>query len=413
MKSNLFKQALSSVLLAGALTVPMLAFADADTVQAINEMNSNLGSKLDAGSASLLNIDTSTKALLDKANDDISRKDLGAALINYEAAARVKQYQLEEELRSMVAPGSDSAMKAGKDVKAANVTPSALATANRVFAANMGMMTGVASIHLGGQDIDLTPFQQEGVGSRISLYNDMKDFITNGDTSKLGKINPGALLLTNNLATAVPAISQDETVGMINMLTNPFASGDPSLHAKIKKLKDIDAKDLEGADMEAIAEKAAEYAVVGMSSSVLAGIVSRRTPTDAGQPTVMEIMEKHAKERFTDNNWYEKVSTASDTALLREIAQMQAYVVWQQFQQFRIQEEQLALLASLNAVMGKVNSSLNLVMKQMQVAMMQAQVSANKFEQDYKEHQKDIEAAAKKAAEDAANSSGGSSSGGN
>src|SRR5437868_12762483 len=48
-------------------------------------------------------------------------KDLANALINYEAAARLNEYQLNEQLMFMPAPGSAWAISAGTAIGGANV----------------------------------------------------------------------------------------------------------------------------------------------------------------------------------------------------------------------------------------------------------------------------------------------------
>lgn len=70
---------------------------------------------------------------------------------------------------------------------------------------------------------------------------------------------------------------------------------------------------------------------------------------------------------------------------MREIAHMMAYNQWVAHEQFRVSEQQLALLASMNAVMAKVNMSIDSLNRQMQ--FYQAQGAASQQQLQYQLNQ--------------------------
>lgn len=353
MKTSNFKQALRGLLLIAIASMPGFALADADTVQAINNMNQNLGN------------------LLQNQVGDLTRNQQVAALINYEAAARIQEYQYNQQLLFMVAPGSNWALKAGDVVGASNNAAIALNIANKGLVNNLGLLTKATKLTLNG-----TEYPVDTISGPLQYYQQLQAFVQGGDTTNISSLDPSSILLSDNLTKSSPPISQTQAQNLVNIITNPFPYIDPDLQNKIKN-----GTTLTGADMENIANSAAQYAVVGVSVAALSDIVARRVPAQNQTQSIMDIMDQYSGQRFVNPDWYTAIGAASDTALLREIAHMEAFKIWLAYEQFRISEQQLALMASLNAVMAKMNIGIQQFTQQMQSATAQAKSSQLQLQQ--------------------------------
>ncbi|MFI4938346.1 MAG: hypothetical protein ACHQJ6_07555 [Candidatus Berkiellales bacterium] len=344
------KQTLNGMLLLVAMS-PGLVFADSsnsDIVQAIKDMNTNLG------------------GILNNQVGDVTRTQLAAALINYEAAARVQDFQYNQQLLFMQAPGAPWALAAGSVVGASNTATAALQLSNAALVASVGALSTATTVTLHGQQFN-TPNSQGSVSGPSGFYQKMAGFVTSGDPTSLTAINAAAILQTDNLTKA--GMSTTDAQNFITAITNPFPIYNPILITNIKN------NTLQGTDIEALGTQLAEYAVIGISSSALADIAARRLPAAGQTASVMDVMDTYSSQRFSGPNsqaWANFVGAASDTALLREIAHMMAFNTWMQYQQFRVSEQQLALQASMNAVLGKLNVYLDQINAAMVLAKQQA-----------------------------------------
>jgi len=83
-----------------------------------------------------------------------------------------------------------------------------------------------------------------------------------------------------------------------------------------------------------------------------------RIPDENGN-SLLQIMENEVKSRFTNAAWYQSLTTASQESLLREMAQMDAFKIWLQYQQFRQGERMEALLATQLNTLINLQSQLN------------------------------------------------------
>lgn len=354
MKTLISKQALRGALLAGAvMLVPNVAAADA-VVDAINNMNQNIG------------------GILQTQVGDLTRNQQVAALINYEAAARIQEYQYNQQLLFMVAPGSNWALSAGKSVGASDNAKTASNLANTTLANNLGLLTNAKKLTLNGTEFSIVADNS----GPLQYFQQMEGFVKGGDTTNIASIDPSSVILSDNLTKTNPPITQTQAQNLINIITNPFPYIDPDLQSKIKN-----GSTLTGADMENIANAAAQYAVVGVSVAALSDIVARRLPVSGQTESVMDIMDKYSGQRFINPDWYTAIGAASDTALLREIAHMEAFKIWLAYEQFRLSEQQLALMASLNAIMAKMNIGIQQFTAQMQTATAQAKASQQQLQQ--------------------------------
>jgi hypothetical protein len=212
--------------------------------------------------------------------------------------------------------------------------------------------------------------------------NQFATFFNNGDTSSLVVIDPAQFMQSTNLHTSgldgpvptgangtnVPGATGQGTLPqqMITFTLNPFPNVDPGLASRIS------GGTTTPADQETIVNNLIANAIVSVSVNAFSDIVARRLPGPNSPASMMDIMDMYSTQRFTNPAWYGQIASASDTALLRELAHMQAYNIWLQYQQFRVQEQQTALLATMNSVLAKMNNSLNALNAQMANAAAQA-----------------------------------------
>lgn len=391
MKTTNMIHSIGAIALVGVLMSPTLSFAvepvyDAQVESAVNNGLNNANSKLDQVNSSVNSVQLSASDILKfmsnssdgspySSMDQISAKYV-QALINYDAAARLNEYQYNQELLFMKAPGSESAVKAGALVGSSNVSASALKFSNLSFIAAVspfsksknftGTLTG------GSAAIQATPID------KVKLYDDnFASFVSEGNTSGLTVVNPAQFIQSTNL---VKSNLDTQSQQMISLLTRPPSVADPVLLQQIAA-----SGGPEGGGKELIVDSLSEYAIISLSMNALGDIVARRTPgTDSNNnqltQSVMEVMDQYSGERFTNKDWYTKLSTASDTALLREIAHIQAYNAWVQFQQFKVQEQQMALLSTMNVVLAKMNIGMSRLDAQIQSAQAQASKAASDYQ---------------------------------
>ncbi|MBS0289076.1 MAG: hypothetical protein JSS07_03430 [Proteobacteria bacterium] len=380
------KQMIKLMLLVGVFSAPIATFADADTTAAVRALQSSnegnfsaVNSTLSAGNQDLDDIKNNSQSILDFMNQHMKNDELIRALINYEAAARINEYQYNQDLLFMAAPGSVWAVQAGKLVGNTMVGDAALKLVNSSMLSSLrpyslaGNFTGPLANGSPGT-LELIPAGT--VLTKDNVYgNYISQFVTSGDTTGLTIFNLGQFMESNNLVKQ--KIAPEQSQQMINMVLDPFPGLDPSLQTQLASSKN-NPSSLTGAAKEAIVDAIANNAILSVSISALSDIVARRTPGTDGNgnqlpQSVMETMDQYSAQRFTNPAWYTQISTASDTALLREIAHMQAYSSWMQFQQFRVLEQQMALLATMNSMMTKMNASMEQLNIQLEKASAEAQ----------------------------------------
>jgi|GEM_PF-2577845 len=400
------KQTLCNLLLLSALLAPGLAQADESTTAAVQTMDGRVTSGIGDVKGAVDNVKGSvdaSKDVLQKILDkhDISSKEMVNALINYWAKESINAYAYDQEKLFQVAPGSLWATKAGSQAGILKTAEVALTVAMRSLINSIGSLSdGKEPITILGITIDLKENPPLGY---IQLYAALKPFFETGNTESLKNINIGAMLQstvlddTNDAVDGTTKYRPSQT--LVNILTNPFPVRDAQLAAKMK------SGNLTGDDMEAFGQVVSQYALVGVSANAWADIIARRTPPTGSSPdgspgkSVMQIMEQTAKDRFTSKDWYAAIGTASEAALLREIAHMMAYNQWVQYQQFRMSEQQVSLLASMNGVMAKVNASMDSMTAQMEKAQAEAKVEAAKAKAEAEAAKKEAEAEAERAKE--------------
>lgn len=372
MKKLTLKKAFYAVLLLGSLGPSTLLAQDSccsDIVNAINNSRDTVSGKLDR-----INLDQNTR--LDTTTDylgkiwgfhanDLSMKQAVAALINYEAAEAFRKYQYDQNLLYQVAPGSDWAVSAGVSIGKPVLSSVALGFSNVNLVNHYGLLSGAEKITISGVEVNIQDAAKNA--EPLNLYDKLKGFFISGDVSNFYLINPGILIHNYNLTKA--NISSDQAQQAVSILTDPFPAVNEDLRSKLK----FGGIGLTGAEKENLVEQVAYGSAMGLTTSAFGDIIARRTPAAGTDQSVMEVMANYSKQRFTDPEWYKSLGAASDSAILREIAHMQAYSIWVDYQHFRVSEQQMALLASLNAIMSKMNITMGQLVKELELARSQAQ----------------------------------------
>lgn len=396
MKSYKAKQMISVMLLVGVFMAPTLTYADPETAAAVRALQgSNEGNftRVNENLGVLPDIKSNTQSMLDFMNIHMKNDEQLQALLNFEAAAKMNEYQYNQQLLFMAAPGSIWAVQAGGVVGKSKVGEAALKLSNATLLSAIkdyntsgsftGPLVGEASSGSTENVIPLdTPLTKDNVYEKY-----FGPFVNSGDTSGLTVINLGQFLQTPNLKKG--NISPAQSQQMITLTLRPFPSVDPALKAQMQVAKVTGlGGGVKGAAANAVVDALVENAIVSVSMSALSDIVARRTQGPDSQVSLMEKMDEYSAQRFTNPAWYTQISASSDTALLREIAHMQAFNSWMQFQQFRVSEQQMALLATMNSVMAKMNTAMDKLNQTLKDASAQAQ-QAQQSAQDSMDAQKE------------------------
>ena len=169
------------------------------------------------------------------------------------------------------------------------------------------------------------------------------------------------LLMGLNIANLLQEDVVDSVMAydVIRILTIPFPNT-------------ITIKDPAGYDEKiAFGKQLLDQTLYSASISALAEMAARRTPgPNTGDKSVMEIMREQAMGRITSPTWQTKIATEhlSQEALLKEIAQMQAFNLYMQYQQFRLNEQAVSLLVNLASAQARITPIMEGIRDQMSVA---------------------------------------------
>jgi hypothetical protein len=373
MKKITFKNTSYAMLLMGVIASPSLFAQDCcnEIVNAINNSTNTIGGKLDRNnqdSNSRLDVSKDYLGKLWNArSNDISWRQGVAALINYQAAEIFRKYQYDLQLLYQAAPGSDWAISAGVIVGKTPLVETAMALNNIQIATQLGMLGAADKITVQGVEVDIGDARKDA--EPLTLYDKLKDFFIQGNMENFTSVNPGSLLFRVNYTK--DNVSPANVNQVISILTDPFPAMEEYLKNKLK----FGGLGLTGAEKERLVTRLVYGAVMGLSTGAFADIAARRTPAPNTDKSVMEVMNDYSNQRFTDPDWYKVLGAASDSAILRELAHMQAYNIWVQNQQFRVAEQQLALMASLNAMMSKISYTMNEIIDQLEIAQAEAKAA--------------------------------------
>jgi len=161
-------------------------------------------------------------------------------------------------------------------------------------------------------------------------------------------------------------MAQKDADQLIDVITNPFASP-----LDVASMIDPVSGEVKREHQEKLAERVVEQAALSVPISALSELAAKRIDQGDNVGSTIQLMAQQSKFRFTNPQWYGAIGSASSEAILREIAHMQAYNIWVQYQQYRMDEQMVALTATLVASQAKLAGALAKMTEQM--AMMDNQ----------------------------------------
>jgi hypothetical protein len=299
--------------------------------------------------------------IADNSSGDMSRKELAQALINYEASARLQEYNLQEEKMFMMAPGSEMAIDAG--IKAGTVAPQVSSNVKTIT-------SSVVSKSISGS------------GGGAAPVDAMTPFLKSGDADSLD-FGINAILQKDRIN------SLEEAQTAINALT--VTDGIP---VKVEKTDSGDI-DWVKTDRDAVRKKFNEQVNVMVATNALAELAAKRVAADSNSPSLAEILRDQSRKRFSDKDWYQNVGVSSTEALLREMVHMQAFQLEMNYQDHRMQEQIVSLLAAMLTTQNKFA----VLLDELQQAVIEGSAAAEAASKDIKSE--DLEKMAEEAEKNA------------
>jgi hypothetical protein len=388
---------LSQLLLVSTLVTPAVLMAAEPVIdETVNSSVQQLKGATDQVKGSVDIGNTYLKNIWEFMQGDFSNKDLAYAMINYMAAMEHNRQELDQQREKMPGAGTEESVRAGSIVGGANIAGDALKYANKSTLGGISMYSKASNFTgpMGNSKVTNS--------SRDDLYQLFLPFINEGNTAPLTIVNPGPFILSNNLTKS--GISSAQSQQFINVLTNPFPKMDPKVAAQM--VLGAMGGGAVGAAQDEIVNALVQNAVLSVSSSALADIIARRMPTTdaSGNPkstdSVMETLEKLAKSRFGNDEWVKELGVSSAEAIGRENTQINSQNTYLLYLLLRGQDQQTALLATLNGIMAKVNTGMEKLAVEMDKAAAQASAAATDMKNTLDDDKlKELEESAKDYAE--------------
>lgn len=357
MKNSKRNLVLSSVILAFGLALPVASFAVDEAPSA--ESTSSSAGVIDAINQLKASNQIDLAAIRTEAGS-FTRQDVASAVINYEAEARLKEYELNQELLFMNAPGIQWAINTGKQVGEANADDRAQELVNGAFQELMSKYwpteEQVKSQNLldalsgNGALVASTPpksprqiMYEHFIEGKVGSDGDVMS-LNMGEVLRLNKTTPE--LARQLMTIVIGGADQGIDTGTVKKLQGiQGMTGEEIISGGLDGLQPKEKEDAAGAMIDAVN--------IAPSTNILSGMLSRRIlaegDTNSDAKTVMELIEKYATDRFQNEEWYGEIGKSSDTALLREMTHIMAYNAWMQLQTFKLQEQQAAAIAIMNA----------------------------------------------------------------
>lgn len=259
--------------------------------------------------------------------NDMKTSELAQSIINYLAQVEQNRYNLMVVWHTEAAPGTDYAMIAGKNLKVFNGYGKSV-----VDKVGDNLIAG-----LGVLSVTSTPQKNP----ESAIYDQLKAYYQTAVTDPTNAAQMRNQLSILNFANLYQnsSLSSDNANAvntMVKLITDPYPT-------RIAPPDENDA-----AAKAAVANAAIEKAVVSVSLNTFMDMIAKRTPNSAtGDKSILQLMENESSWRMQDVNWFRNISVSSQEALLREMAQMMAFNLWMNYQQYR-QNEQIAAMMAAN-----------------------------------------------------------------
>lgn len=347
---------LTSLVLVSGLGFSQVVLAGAEgggsVVQAIKELDANNQNSFNANGLKLDEIRESVTKHYELSDSDYRNKEVASALINYWADVSLKEYEFKKELLFMNAPGTEKAIEAGQKIGESVANNYAQELVETNFKKAMGAYW---------QTEEAGTIVAQSVAPKIQLFIEMMRRMEDS----LGNMN--ALNIGNILSK--DRVEKEAAEGFIAYLTNPYPKTDQDIAAKMKS-----GAELTVAEKEKFAEKLIESINMAPSVTAFSELFARRiaeqdaegTPDEEKHKTVMELINEYSKLRFNTPEWYGMIGKASDTALLREMVHLLAYNAWMDQQAFKMKEQEVALLATMNANFTRMYAAMQGLVEQLE-----------------------------------------------
>lgn len=351
---------LNSALLSMGLMLPLAAGAEISASQAQELVDSN----------NSISESASTIASM----SDISRAQLAKAIVNEMADLALKEFNLQEEKMFMAAPGSPEAIATGQAV---GVFVTLVPQETKNFA-NAAVSAGYDSpSSSGGSSVGGLP-DISAINPGGSLANQAEDYISSGDANQLGGLNAANVMQED---VVQPGVSQL----LINTLTNPIPPA-----RGMGQLTDNEK-----------AKRIIEQTMKSFAANSLGEMAARRVAGGDDGKSLAQLLREESTRRFENEDWYANVGISSTEALLREIAQMEAFRLKLQYEQYRLQEQSMSLMAAMLTSMGTMSGVMIDLKQQIEASSAQMEATAEQLADDMEDLADEAAEAAEEAAEEA------------
>ena len=291
------------------------------------------------------------------ANNQTGFHSNSSELINYWADVALKEYEFKKELLFMNAPGTEKAIEAGKLIGESIANDYAQELVETNFKKSMGAYWPTEDESGLGAPVIVA----QSVSPKIQLFIEMMRRMEESP-GNVNSLNLGNILSKDR-------VEKEAAEGFIAYLTNPYPKVDQEIAAKMKS-----GTELTVAEKEKVAEKLIESINMAPSVTAFSELFARRiaeqdaegTPEEEKHKTVMELVNEYSKLRFNTPEWYGMIGKASDTALLREMVHLLAYNTWMDQQAFKMKEQEVALLATMNANFTRMYAAMQGLVEQLE-----------------------------------------------
>ncbi len=263
------------------------------------------------------------KTSLDDLNGKVDKKnsEIAQAIINYLAQIEQDRYTLLVKWHTDPAPGTDRAMTAGQNLGKIAYSDSVILAVGKKLVASFGG---------GSSDGSPQKTTESEIATKFSEYLKPSPLITLTPAQKVDQLSVINFSQLYQKSVIISEGDRDNVDLLARLIADPFA----------KIISDKSSP-------EDIANAAVEKATASVSLNAFMEMIAKRNPSaDTQNKSLLQIMEEESSWRMKDVKWFQNISVSSQEAVLREIAQMMAFNMWMNYQQYRQNEQITALMAA-------------------------------------------------------------------
>jgi len=295
------------------------------------------------------------------AASDITNREMAQAIINYDAEARAKDRAAQAEL--MYAPPPLLSVSLMRGAGASKAT-SLVGQNNAVMVQRLlgGAMNGspmplsytegLSSVVPSSYDLsthytlfcmvqEIGPILASNCASQGGMQGTDLNAANLLSAARLDDTNPLGLVAADNLIRNLTEFNFTPMIGLTGGNVSDLPG--PRLEELRRRLNQVAQSSV------------AMYSFSNMLSARLpqqfapfvSGYQAQGTPPAKLDKSFMEVLQDESSRRFTDPNWAAQMLQAPDSALLRELAQMESFRLYMDFARYQQMERVEALLATL------------------------------------------------------------------